>query len=76
MIDICKHIFARFARAILIFVHYEATLTLFMTSNHLLYSCVDDKSPWPQKVIIIFLPSPIHPNQIITSRIISPHDLK
>ena len=48
-------IFARFARAFLIFWHFEDVLVLSTTWNDLFCSCVDDVSIWWQMFNFVFL---------------------
>ena len=48
-------IFARFARAFLIFWHFEDVLFLSMTWNDLFCCCVDDVSIWWQRFNSVFL---------------------
>ena len=48
-------IFARFARAVFIFWHFEDVLVLSTTWNDLFCSCVDDVSIWWQMFNFVFL---------------------
>ena len=48
-------IFARFARALFIFWHFEDVLVLSTTWNDLFCSCVDDVSRWRQMFNFVFL---------------------
>ena len=48
-------IFARFARALFIFWHFEDVLALFTTWNDLFCSCVDDVRIWWQMFNFVFL---------------------
>ena len=48
-------IFARFARAVFIFWHFEDVLVLSATWNDLFCSCVDDVSIWWQMFNFVFL---------------------
>ena len=48
-------IFARFARAVFIFWHFEDVLVLSMTWNDLFCSCVDDVSTWWQMFNFVYL---------------------
>ena len=48
-------IFARFARALFIFWHFEDVLVLPTTWNDLFCSCVDDFSIWWQIFNVVFL---------------------
>ena len=55
MFDNEKQYFARFARAIFIFWHFEDVLVLSKTRNDLFCSCVDDVSIWWQIFNFVFL---------------------
>ena len=51
-----NRIFARFARAVFIFWHFEEVLVLSTTWNDLFCSCVDDVSIWWQMFTFVVLP--------------------